>query len=254
MDPQNEIRRLWSEAVAQSRGLLQELQQLGIESLHLAEIPDDLPPCPPKVIGVDQGGATPCRQETLEEIRQDLGECSRCALSKGRQQIVFGVGNPKARLVLVGEAPGREEDERGEPFVGEAGRLLDKILAAMGLMRDDVYICNVQKCRPPSNRDPKSEEIAACQPFLRRQLAAIRPDVIISLGRFSSQILLETAAPVGRLRGQWRRCEGVDLMPTFHPAYLLRNPLGKREVWEDMKLVMARLRSPAGGQSDGDRP
>ena len=156
--------------------------------------------------------------------------------------MVFGVGNPRARVVFVGEAPGREEDEKGEPFVGEAGRLLDRILFAMGLTREEVYICNVEKCRPPGNRDPSPEEIAACEPFLKRQLAAIRPQLIVTLGRFAAQTLLREATPIGRLRGCWREYQGIPLMPTYHPAFLLRNPSGKREVWEDMKQVMARLR------------
>jgi DNA polymerase len=156
--------------------------------------------------------------------------------------VVFGVGNPKARLVLVGEAPGREEDEKGEPFVGEAGRLLDRILFAMGLSRDEVYICNVLKCRPPNNRDPEPDEVAMCEPFLIRQLAAIRPQMIVALGRFAIQTLLQSKAPISKLRGTWQQYQGIPLMPTYHPAYLLRNPNGKREVWADMKLVVERLR------------
>ena len=143
--------------------------------------------------------------------------------------------------MLVGEAPGREEDEKGYPFVGEAGRLLDKILFAMKLSRQDVYICNVIKCRPPKNRDPQPAEIAACEPFLQQQLAAIKPQIILALGRFAAQTLLQTNTPIGRLRGHWHEYQGVPLMPTYHPAYLLRNPAGKREVWEDMKQVLHRL-------------
>ncbi|MBE0598113.1 MAG: uracil-DNA glycosylase [Desulfuromonadales bacterium] len=192
--------------------------------------------------GVDQGGAATCRRETLEEIRAELEECRRCQLCTGRRTIVFGVGNPQARLVFVGEAPGREEDEKGEPFVGEAGRLLDRILFAMGLRREQVYICNVEKCRPPANRDPLPEEIAACEPYLQRQLAAIGPQVIVTLGKFAAQTLLRDEAPISRLRGHWRQYQGVALMPTYHPAFLLRNPAAKREVWEDMKQVLQRLR------------
>jgi len=179
---------------------------------------------------------------TLDEVRAHLGDCQRCPLSKTRKSLVFGVGNPAARLILVGEAPGREEDERGEPFVGEAGRLLDRILLAMGLQRDEVYICNVLKCRPPNNRDPESVEVATCEPFLKQQLAAIRPELIVALGRFAIQTLLQTKAPISKLRGTWQAYEGIPLMPTYHPAYLLRNPLGKREVWADMRQVMQRLR------------
>lgn len=179
---------------------------------------------------------------TLDEVRARLGDCQRCPLSRTRKSLVFGVGNPEARLVLVGEAPGREEDERGEPFVGEAGRLLDRILFAMGLERNEVYICNVLKCRPPNNRDPESEEVATCEPFLVQQLAAIRPEMIVALGRFAIQTLLQTKLPISKLRGSWQEYQGIPLMPTYHPAYLLRNPLGKREVWADMRQVMQRLR------------
>ncbi|KIH77178.1 DNA polymerase [Geoalkalibacter ferrihydriticus DSM 17813] len=179
----------------------------------------------------------------MEEIHAELDGCRRCPLCKGRSNLVFGVGNPHARVVFVGEAPGREEDEKGEPFVGEAGRLLDRILFAMGLHRNDVYICNVIKCRPPQNRDPHPEEIAACEPYLRRQLAAIAPQVIVALGRFAVQTLVRDQSALGRLRGRWHEYEGIALMPTYHPAYLLRNPAGKREVWEDMKLVLKRLRT-----------
>ncbi|OGR30159.1 MAG: uracil-DNA glycosylase [Desulfuromonadales bacterium GWD2_61_12] len=183
----------------------------------------------------------------MDEIRADLGDCQRCPLCRGRRQIVFGVGNPAAALVFVGEGPGREEDERGEPFVGEAGRLLDRILFAMGLERSQVYICNVIKCRPPGNRDPEPEEIAACEPFLKRQLAAIRPQLIVTLGRFAAQTLLQDEKPISRLRGTWREYAGIPVMPTFHPAYLLRSPAEKREVWEDMKQVMQRLASLRSG-------
>ena len=157
----------------------------------------------------------------------------------------YGVGNPNARLVLVGEAPGREEDQKGEPFVGEAGRLLDRILQAMGMQRADVYICNVLKCRPPHNRDPQPGEVATCETFLIRQIAAIKPQVIIGLGRFAVQSLLQSEVPISRIRGEWQSYQGIPLMPTYHPAYLLRNPEGKRDVWEDMKEVMRRLHAGA---------
>ena len=188
----------------------------------------------------------PADGATLDAVRADLGDCQRCPLSKTRNSLVFGVGNPAARLVLVGEAPGREEDEKGEPFVGEAGRLLDRILLAMGLQRDEVYICNVLKCRPPNNRDPEPVEVATCEPFLKQQLAAIRPELIVALGRFAIQTLLQTKVPISRLRGTWQTYQGIPLMPTYHPAYLLRNPLGKREVWADMRQVMQRLRENDG--------
>ena len=179
--------------------------------------------------------------ETLEQIRQEMGDCCRCELGQESTNLVFGVGNPNARLVFVGEAPGREEDAKGEPFVGEAGQLLDKILLAMGMQRSEVYICNVLKCRPPNNRDPLPEEVATCESFLMRQLAAIQPQFIVALGRFAVQTLLKNKAPISKLRGEWRSYQDIPLMPTFHPAYLLRNPQGKREVWEDMKEVRRRL-------------
>jgi uracil-DNA glycosylase len=230
------------EALAEARGLFEELLGTGLNEIDLPQLPAHLPLCPPLTAGADRGGEAVCRTETLDDIRRELEECRRCKLCKGRKNIVFGVGDPHARLVLVGEAPGREEDERGEPFVGEAGRLLDRILFAMGLRREEVYICNVEKCRPPNNRDPEADEIAACEPYLQRQLAVIRPQVIVALGRFSAQTLLRSQEPIGQLRGIWHEYQGSPLMATYHPAYLLRNPIGKREVWEDMKLVQKRLR------------
>ncbi len=235
------------ETVAQVRGVLEDFLTLGIREIDFPELPGELPVCPPETCGIDHGGQGLCRSESLEEIRAELEDCRRCPLCEGRKNIVFGVGNPNARLVFVGEAPGREEDEKGEPFVGEAGRLLDRILFAMGLTRPDVYICNVLKCRPPGNRDPRPEEIEACEPYLKRQLAAIRPEIIVALGQFAAQTLLRDQSPISRLRGEWREYQGMPLLPTFHPAYLLRNPASKKEVWEDMKLVMNRLREGQGG-------
>ncbi len=236
------IRQELAECVAGARALLEDLGRLGLEEIPLHEPSGGLPVCPPRVMGVDRGGSAPCRTETLEEIEAELRDCRRCPLCQGRRNIVFGVGNPRADLVFVGEAPGREEDEKGEPFVGEAGRLLDRIIFAMGLTREQVYICNVEKCRPPGNRDPQPEEIAACEPYLKRQLAVIEPRIIVALGKFAAQTLLRDATPISRLRGRWSSYQGIELMPTYHPAYLLRNPAGKREVWEDMKQVMRRLR------------
>jgi uracil-DNA glycosylase family 4 len=177
----------------------------------------------------------------LQLVRDDLGECQRCKLWDKRQNIVFGVGNPDAPLVFVGEAPGSDEDRTGEPFVGAAGQLLTKMIIAMGLSREEVYICNILKCRPPGNRNPEPDEIEQCEPFLKRQLAAIRPRMIVSLGKFATQCLLRSDAPISRLRGNWKTYEGIPLMPTFHPAFLLRNPSAKREVWEDLKAVMGEL-------------
>ena len=182
--------------------------------------------------------------QTLHSIQTDLGDCRRCGLAEGRTHIVFGEGDPAARLVFVGEGPGMEEDRSGRPFVGAAGQLLSKIIAAMALRRDQVYICNVIKCRPPNNRNPQLDEIKACRPFLERQLAAISPEVVCTLGTFATQTLLDTTAPISKLRGRFHDYNGIRLMPTFHPAYLLRNPERKREVWEDMKKIMVLLGIP----------
>jgi uracil-DNA glycosylase len=184
-------------------------------------------------------------KKTLDDIRRELGDCRRCKLCSGRKQIVFGSGSPKARLVFVGEGPGAEEDAQGLPFVGAAGQLLTKMISAMGLRREDVYICNVVKCRPPGNRNPEPDEIAACEPFLRAQLQSIGPEVVVALGKFAAQTLLREGTPITRLRGQWRTYQGMKLMPTFHPAYLLRNPAEKKPCWEDLKAVMAVLAKPA---------
>ena len=179
--------------------------------------------------------------ETLEEIRNHLGDCQRCRLAGGRSQIVFGQGNPRARLVFVGEGPGADEDRQGLAFVGAAGQLLTKIITAMNMTREAVYICNVIKCRPPGNRNPETDEIEACRPFLERQLTAIAPEVICTLGSFAAQTLLGTTAPISRLRGRFHAYNGIKLMPTFHPAYLLRNPDQKRAVWEDIQKIMTLL-------------
>lgn len=176
--------------------------------------------------------------ETLDDIKSDLGDCTRCHLHQTRKNIVFGDGNPQAKIVFVGEAPGADEDQQGLPFVGRAGRLLTDIIKAMGLKREDVYICNIIKCRPPGNRNPLPEEIKVCSPFLERQIEAISPDYICTLGAFAVQTLLETNTPISRLRGKFHTYKGVKLMPTFHPAYLLRNPAKKRETWEDIQQLM----------------
>ncbi len=186
----------------------------------------------------------PAADVSLEAIRNDIGDCRRCKLAHHRTHIVFGEGSPQARLVFVGEGPGAEEDATGRPFVGRAGQLLDKIIAAMGLKREEVYICNVVKCRPPENRTPERDEVAACAGFLHRQLAVIRPRVIVALGASAAAALLEDPklGGISKLRGRFYDYRGIPLMPTFHPAYLLRSPDKKREAWEDMKQVMAKLR------------
>jgi uracil-DNA glycosylase family 4 len=180
--------------------------------------------------------------DTLERVREDIGpNCTRCNLHKARTNIVFGVGNPKAQLVFVGEGPGHDEDVRGEPFVGRAGKLLTQMIEAMGLRREDVYICNVVKCRPPENRLPEKDEIATCSPFLLRQLGVIQPKVICCLGACAAQTLLETNQGISRFRGEWFDYRGSKLIATYHPAYLLRNPNAKGEVWKDLQKVMSVL-------------
>jgi DNA polymerase len=182
--------------------------------------------------------------EDLSTIRADLGDCTRCKLCDKRNTIVFGEGAPRAELMFVGEGPGEQEDRQGRPFVGAAGQLLEKMIEAMGLKREQVYIANVVKCRPPGNRNPEPDEIDACSPFLHRQLEAIRPRVIVALGKFAAQTLLKTDTPISRLRGRFHEYRGTRLMPTFHPAFLLRNPESKREAWSDLKAVMAELKGP----------
>src|SRR5688572_25253307 len=180
--------------------------------------------------------------EALAATRDDLGDCTRCKLhTQGRKQIVFGVGSPTADLMFVGEAPGADEDIQGIPFVGRAGQLLTKMIEAMGFTRDDVYIANVIKCRPPENRNPDPDEIASCEPFLLRQIAAIEPKVIVALGSFAAKTLLKTQSPISRLRGRVYDYQGAKLVPTFHPSYLLRSPGQKREAWEDLKLALSLL-------------
>lgn len=179
--------------------------------------------------------------ESLAAIRDDLGDCDRCTLCASRNHIVFGEGNPAARLVFIGEGPGADEDRCGQPFVGAAGQLLTKIIAAMKLDREAVYICNIVKCRPPKNRNPEPDEISQCLPFLKRQLATINPRVICVLGSVAARTLLNTQTPISRLRGRFHDFMGIPVMPTFHPAFLLRNPEKKRDVWDDVQQIMKLL-------------
>ena len=180
--------------------------------------------------------------KTLDELRRAIGDCQRCKLGSGRTHLVFGVGNPKAKLMFIGEGPGRDEDLQGEPFVGRAGQLLtDIITKGMGLRREDVYIANVVKCRPPENRNPEPDEVASCEPFLKKQIDLVRPEIIIALGKFAVQTLLQSKVPITKLRGNWHSYHGIKLMPTFHPAYLLRNPADKKLVWEDIKKVIKEM-------------
>jgi len=200
-------------------------------------------PAPRVAASVDLfADASVAQARTLSELRAAIGDCHRCKLAPHRTQVVFGVGNERARLVFVGEAPGHDEDVRGEPFVGRAGQLLTEIITkGMRLRREDVYIANVIKCRPPGNRNPEPDEVATCEPFLLRQLEIIAPEVIVALGKFAVQTLLRTKTPITQLRGRWHDYHGIRLMPTFHPAYLLRNPGDKRLVWDDIRKVMGVL-------------
>ena len=198
------------------------------------------PALSPSALGYLENGPESLR--SLEELRDLIGDCRRCKLWRGRTHLVFGEGSPQARLVFVGEGPGREEDLEGRPFVGEAGKLLTRIIEdGMRMKRQDVYICNVVKCRPPNNRDPEADEIAACIPFLRKQLSLIRPQVVCTLGRIAAQGLLGRDFKITQERGKWLSFADIPLMSTFHPAYLLRNPSAKRQVWEDVQEIMKHL-------------
>jgi uracil-DNA glycosylase family 4 len=218
----------------------------------LPEIPETLPDVPEELPMVLPMVCAPSQEvppgAALAAIREDLGDCTRCKLhGLGRRQIVYGVGNPSADLMFVGEAPGADEDIQGEPFVGRAGQLLTKIIEAMGFMRKDVYIANVLKCRPPGNRNPEPDEVASCRPFLFRQIDVVSPKVMVALGTFAAQALLDTKDPISRLRGRAWPCRGRLLVPTFHPAFLLRSPERKRDTWEDMKLALSILRGEREG-------
>ena len=208
------------------------LRDLGFTHLDVRGAP--LSERPPE--SRSESGVTP-----WDALKAEAHDCTKCRLAGGRTNVVFGVGNPNADLMFVGEAPGRDEDLKGEPFVGRAGQLLTDIIKAMKLSRDDVYIANVIKCRPPDNRNPEPDELDACRPFIRRQVEMIQPKVIVTLGRFALQSLLEKSYGITSVRGQWLDYDGIKVMPTYHPAYLLRNPAAKKDVWNDMKKVMAEL-------------
>ena len=218
-------------------------------SRYLADLgwrdPLALPIEPSATVAASDSG--PAAESTdLEGLASSLRNCARCRLSEKRTTVVFGEGAPDARIMFIGEGPGAEEDRTGRPFVGQAGQLLDRMVVAMGFQRAQTYIANVVKCRPPGNRDPKDDEIAACSGFLDRQIELIRPDVIVALGRSAANRLTGTDKPLGALRGRWSHYKGVPLLATYHPAYLLRTPADKRKVWQDLKLVMAKL-----GEVDG---
>jgi DNA polymerase len=203
-------------------------EALGFDRLPLS-LPDTL------------AGSTEEKAEALERLRHDLGDCMRCKLSRGRANIVFGEGNPGAELMFIGEGPGREEDLQGRPFVGDAGKLLTRLINRMGFRREDVYIGNIIKCRPKDNRDPEEDEIKACMPFISAQAGIIRPKAIMALGRISAHTLLGSKTPISRLRGRFSEFENIPVMPTFHPAYLLRNRSEKIKVWEDALKVLKKL-------------
>jgi len=194
-----------------------------------------------RLMGVDALMRRPGPEAELRAIEQEVMACTKCSLHLERTQGVFARGNPRADLMFIGEAPGADEDRTGIPFVGAAGKLLDKMIQAMGLARDDVYVSNILKSRPPGNRDPRPDEVEACFPYLRRQIALIQPKVICTLGRPAANALLNTNASMGSLRGRWHFYEGIALLPTYHPAYLLRSPGQKRLAWEDLKMVMKAL-------------
>ena len=238
---------------------LRDLQESGVDGIP-SEPMTVLDPAPQRIASAERDieGAmnneldAPKKHETLEQIRKDLGDCQRCKLGATRKNLVFGVGNPKARLVFVGEAPGADEDAQGEPFVGDAGKMLNRIIAAMDLKREDVYICNVVKCRPPQNRPPEADEVAACMPFLLRQLASIGPEVIVALGTSAAHALLQTKVPISKLRGKFHDFHGMPLMPTYHPSYLLRtggNSDSFWSVWDDMTQVLQLLKLPVPDKS-----
>ena len=223
-------------AATSLRSCLEQHRAAGIQVLPAAthKAPANVP---------DRAGDDEARAAVdLAQLREILGDCRRCGLSEGRTHIVYGVGRADADVMFVGEGPGADEDLQGEPFVGRAGQLLtDIITKGMKLRREEVYIANVVKCRPPQNRDPEPDEVESCEPFLIRQIELVKPRVIIALGKFAAQTLVRSAAPISRLRGQWHDYHGIRLMPTFHPAYLLRNPGDKRLVWEDIKSVLREL-------------
>lgn len=223
--------------------LLSYLREIGFKDLYLA--PAGAPPAAAEAAPVDASDAVE-RSEALARLAERVSGCRECALAEGRRSVVFGSGNPDADLMFIGEGPGAEEDRRGLPFVGPAGELLTRIIRAIDLAREDVYIANIVKCRPPRNRDPEPEEVAACRGYLESQIELVRPRLIVALGRVAAQTLLGNDQPLGRMRGQWHQVLGVPTMVTYHPAALLRNASLKRPVWEDMQRVRDRLAGDTG--------
>jgi DNA polymerase len=222
------------EIIGDVKSYLEYLKEIGIDGLPVSEQTKEQSPAnqtPPFSTG-----------QTLEEIRTELGDCKRCKLHRTRKTVVFGEGNPNAKLMFIGEGPGFDEDVQGRPFVGRAGQLLTKIIESIKLRRADVYIANIIKCRPPQNRNPQPDEIQSCNSFLLKQIDAIRPKIICALGAFAAQTLLQTELKISALRGKFHDLKGIKVMPTYHPAYLLRNPESKKEVWEDMKQIAEALK------------
>lgn len=251
-----ETRDLVKQSAQSNRGMVTISPEVAalLEAVQARPTPLEVPATPaPEVPRTPE---PPRRTEPLPPelaaIEQEVRQCTKCGLCTTRTNVVFGVGNPRAELVFVGEAPGVEEDRQGEPFVGRAGQLLTTIIVkAMKMRREDVYICNVLKCRPPENRDPNPEEIYHCEPHLLRQLEVIKPKIICALGRVAAQTLLKTAESTGRLRGKWHNYHGIPLRVTYHPAYLLRNPADKRKCWEDIQEIMKVLRGEAAPDMSG---
>jgi len=233
----DQLHRLLNETLNEVRAWLEDLRALGLDGVPVADL-RELHPCPPGVIGLDRGGPSGCRQETLEEIRSDLGDCQRCPLCSARSHIVFGAGAASARILFVGGAPTRGEDASGDPLAGE---LFDRILFAMGLDRSSVYSCQVVMCRP-SQRPAHPEEISACLPFLQRQIEVIAPQVIVAMGEVATRVMTGQSDEFGQLRGRWSKYRGIDVMPTFDPGYLQQHPHEKREAWNDLKEVLRRMR------------
>jgi DNA polymerase len=225
---------------------IQYYRELGIHDFFRREVPPSEDDDMTAAATSDNGGSIPeDRDAALRAIREEIGDCTRCPLhQQGRKQIVFGVGNPHADIMFVGEAPGADEDEQGEPFVGRAGQLLTNMIKAMGIQREDIYIANVIKCRPPGNRTPETAECAVCSPFLLKQIDVIQPKVIVALGAVASRALLGLNQPMSQLRGQWHDFRGYALAVTYHPAYLLRDPRQKAAAWQDLQMVMKRLGMP----------
>jgi uracil-DNA glycosylase family 4 len=220
---------------------LRWLRDAGEKSLPIVPVSTSPTPSAGAVVADRMPTASAQQGPLLAQLRAEIGDCQRCKLHTGRTHLVFGVGNPHAELLFVGEGPGADEDLKGEPFVGRAGQLLDRMIVAMGLSRPEVYICNIVKCRPPGNRNPEPDEIETCSPFLAKQITAVDPRIIVALGKVAAQTLLKDASPITRLRGHWREAFGKPLMPTFHPAYLLRSPGEKTKAWEDLKAVVKAL-------------